>query len=132
MDNEDVDIDRTLWGELESESEEESEDEESDEEKVGEGEVATGVATPGEGLVTPLGISSVPPGMETPDTIELRKKKLDTDLEGDVEGGSVSTTGTVEVTLDPSELELEPEANKRKRQQNTDAKQAKKYKEFKF
>jgi hypothetical protein len=40
------------------------------------------VATPGEGLATPLGTSSVPPGMETPDTIELRKKKLDTDNEG--------------------------------------------------
>lgn len=51
-------------------------------EKPGEGEVAAGVATPGEGLVTPLGISSVPPGMETPDTIELRKKKLDSDQEG--------------------------------------------------
>lgn len=57
--------------------------EESDEgEKPGEGEVQAGVATPGEGLVTPLGISSVPPGVETPDTIELRKKKLDSDVEG--------------------------------------------------
>lgn len=57
--------------------------EESDEgEKAGEGEaVAAGVATPGEGLVTPLGTSSVPPGLETPDTIELRKKKME-DLEG--------------------------------------------------
>lgn len=40
------------------------------------------MATPGEGLVTPLGISSVPPGMETPDTIELRKKKVESDMEG--------------------------------------------------
>ena len=58
--------------------------EESDDggEKPGEGEVAAGVATPGEGLVTPLGISSVPPGMETPDTIELRKKKVESDMEG--------------------------------------------------
>ncbi|CAK1550445.1 unnamed protein product [Leptosia nina] len=206
-DNEDQDIDRTLWGELESESEEESEEEESDEgEKIGEGDVATGVATPGEGLVTPLGISSVPPGLETPDTIELRKKKLDTDHEGgetpalyqvlperrvgltagmmasthvydmnaanpgkarvsgDASSGVATNPGIVEVALDPSELELEPEAvaaryerhlrdqrpskredlsdmladhvarqkNKRKRQQNTDSKQAKKYKEFKF
>ncbi|XP_028167104.1 splicing factor 3B subunit 2-like [Ostrinia furnacalis] len=78
--------------------------------------------------------------------------------------GAASGPGAVEVALDPSELELEPEAvaaryerhlrehrpkaredlsdmladhvarqkNKRKRQQNTDAKQAKKYKEFKF
>lgn len=44
--------------------------------------MAAGVATPGEGLVTPLGISSVPPGMETPDTIELRKKKVESDMEG--------------------------------------------------
>ncbi|XP_022121389.2 splicing factor 3B subunit 2 [Pieris rapae] len=205
-DNEDQDIDRTLWGELESESEEESEEEESDEgEKMGEPDVATGVATPGEGLVTPLGISSVPPGLETPDTIELRKKKLD-DVEGgetpalyqvlperrvgltagmmasthvydinaanpgkarvsaDASSGVATNPGVVEVALDPSELELEPEAvaaryerhlrdqrpskredlsdmladhvarqkNKRKRQQNTDSKQAKKYKEFKF
>ncbi|KAL0819504.1 hypothetical protein ABMA28_007603 [Loxostege sticticalis] len=212
-DAEDQDIDRTMWGELESESEEESEEEESGDEgeKPGEGEVAAGVATPGEGLVTPLGISSVPPGMETPDTIELRKKKLDSDQEGgdtpalyqvlperrvgltagmmasthvydinaanpgkrtlagagaasEAAAGVGSGPGAVEVALDPSELELEPEAvaaryerhlrehrpkaredlsdmladhvqrqkNKRKRQQNTDSKQAKKYKEFKF
>ncbi|XP_026743338.1 splicing factor 3B subunit 2 [Trichoplusia ni] len=215
-DVEDLDIDRTMWGELESESEEESEEEESGDEgeKTAEGEVAAGVATPGEGLVTPLGISSVPPGMETPDTIELRKKKVESDMEGgdtpalyqvlperrvgltqgmmasthvyDISaaanpgkrtapapgaaaGGTASegggaALGGVEVALDPSELELEPEAvaaryerhlretrpkahedlsdmladhvarqkNKRKRQQNTDSKQSKKYKEFKF
>lgn len=43
---------------------------------------AGGAVTPAEGLATPLGISSVPPGVETPDTIELRKKKLDSDIEG--------------------------------------------------
>ncbi|CAH2094733.1 unnamed protein product [Euphydryas editha] len=207
-DAEDQDIDRTMWGELESESEEESEEEESDEgEKPSEAEAAAGAATPGEGLVTPLGISSVPPGVETPDTIELRKKKLDSDVEGGdtpalyqvlperrvgLTAGMMASThvydinaanpgkraaagagagagaggeaGGVDVALDPSELELEPEAvaaryerhlretrprakedlsdmladhvarqkNKRKRQQNTDSKQAKKYKEFKF
>ncbi|XP_030031608.2 LOW QUALITY PROTEIN: splicing factor 3B subunit 2 [Manduca sexta] len=210
-DIEDQDIDRTMWGELESESEEESEEEESGDEgeKGTDQEMAAGVATPGEGLVTPLGVSSVPPGVETPDTIELRKKKLDTDLEGgdtpalyqvlperrvgltsgmmasthvyDISAanpgkravgggagiapseGSAAPAG-VDVALDPSELELEPEAvaaryerhlrdarprdhedlsdmladhvarqkNKRKRQQTTDSKQAKKYKEFKF
>lgn len=199
-DGEDVDIDRTMWGELESESEEESEEEESGEE--GEAEMG-GVGTPAEGLATPLGLSSVPPGLETPDSIELRKKKLDSDLDGGetpalyqvlperrvgVTSGMMASThvydinatnpvkragatstghgpaGGVEVTLDPSELELEPEAvaaryerhlrdqrpnthedlsdmladhvarqkNKRKRQQNTDSKHAKKYKEFKF
>ncbi|KAI8424875.1 hypothetical protein MSG28_006796 [Choristoneura fumiferana] len=80
-DGEDQDIDRTMWGELESESEEESEEEESEEEGEGEAD-ASGAATPGEGLVTPLGASSVPPGVETPDTIELRKKKVESDLEG--------------------------------------------------
>ncbi|KPI92199.1 Splicing factor 3B subunit 2 [Papilio xuthus] len=208
-DNEDQDIDRTMWGELESESEEESEEEESGSDEEGGGAASAGTATPGEGLATPLGISSVPPGVETPDTIELRKKKLDSDIEGgdtpalyqvlperrvgltagmmasthvyDINaanpgkrgtgGGAVAAAsgggtaeGVVEVALDPSELELEPEAvaaryerhlreqrprhkedlsdmladhvarqkNKRKRQQNTDSKQAKKYKEFKF
>lgn len=57
-------------------------EESEEEEKAGEGEAAAGAATPGEGLVTPLGITSVPPGMETPDIIELRKKKQETDLEG--------------------------------------------------
>lgn len=202
-DIEDHDIDRTMWGELESESEEESEDEDSDDgEKPPEGDAAAGMATPGEGLATPMGMTSVPPGLETPDTIELRKKKVESDIDGgetptlyqvlperrvglttgmmasthvyDVNTSkrninAVSTSGTsdpsgVEVTLDPSELELEPEAvaaryekqlrdqrpkqredlsdmladhvarqkNKRKRQQTTDSKQAKKYKEFKF
>ncbi|XP_041970128.1 splicing factor 3B subunit 2 [Aricia agestis] len=211
-DAEDQDIDRTMWGELESESEEESEEEESEEEGSGGEGAAGGAVTPAEGLATPLGLSSVPPGMETPDTIELRKKKLDSDIEGgdtpalyqvvperrvgltagmmasthvyDIgaanpgkrgagaptgaasAGGGASSAGAggVEVALDPSELELEPEAvaaryerhlretrpraredlsdmladhvarqkNKRKRQQNTDPKQAKKYKEFKF
>ncbi|XP_059053393.1 splicing factor 3B subunit 2-like [Achroia grisella] len=82
--------------------------------------------------------------------------------EGPIAGGAGAAG--VDVALDPSELELEPEAvaaryerhlrehrprgredlsdmladhvarqkNKRKRQQNTDSKQAKKYKEFKF
>ncbi|CAK1583825.1 unnamed protein product [Parnassius mnemosyne] len=211
-DNEDQDIDRTMWGELESESEEESEEEESGSEEEGSAAgagaaVAGGTATPGEGLVTPLGISSVPLGVETPDIIELRKKKLDNDVEGGdtpalyqvlperrvgLTSGMMASThvydinaanpgkrtagaagagagagegdGGVEVALDPSELELEPEAvaaryerhlreqrprhkedlsdmladhvarqkNKRKRQQTTDSKQAKKYKEFKF
>lgn len=58
-----------------------AEESEEEGEKPTEGETAAGVATPGEGLVTPLGISSVP-GLETPDTIELRKKKLDADMEG--------------------------------------------------
>ncbi|XP_044727887.1 splicing factor 3B subunit 2 [Chrysoperla carnea] len=213
----DTDIDRTLWGELESESEESSAEESEEEEGVGaEGQdaeaVAAGLATPAEGLATPSGLSSVPAGMETPDTIELRKKKIESEMEGgetpvlyqvlperrnerlgtammasthvyDMTGAGGApppavlaarrlgqTTapvdrGTVELALDPSELDLDTEAmavryeqqmreqqsqlqkedlsdmlaehvarqkSKRKRQQNVDTKQSKKYKEFKF
>lgn len=82
-------IDRALWGELESESEESSE-EEDEEDGDGEGEGGedmtqtpdeSGLVTPAEGLVTPSGLTSIPVGMETPDTIELRKKKIETEME---------------------------------------------------
>jgi len=75
------DIDRAPWGELESdESEEESEEEEDEEEDH------TGLITPGDaGLITPSGISSIPAGLETPDIIELRKRKEIEDL---MEAGS--------------------------------------------
>nr|XP_053645490.1 splicing factor 3B subunit 2-like [Cherax quadricarinatus] len=72
-------VERTLWGELESESEEESEEESEDESD----EDVSGLVTPGEtGLVTPSGISSLPAGLETPDMIELRKKRMETEMEG--------------------------------------------------
>jgi len=187
----DDEIDRTPWGELESESE--SEDE-SDEEEEEEEEDESGIVTPGDaGLVTPSGMSSVGGGIETPDMIELRKKK---EIEDAMEtGGETPTLYTilnekrasavgasmmgsahtyelglntpkkagegVEITLDPSELELEPaamaakyddtikereaanredlsdmvaeHAAKKKRKKPTDSgKAAKKYKEFKF
>lgn len=75
-------MDRTLWGELESESEEESEEEE--EEAAGESQQPdeSGLVTPAEGLVTPSGLTSIPAGMETPETIELRKKKIESEMEG--------------------------------------------------
>uniref|UniRef100_A0A7M5VEW8 PSP proline-rich domain-containing protein n=1 Tax=Clytia hemisphaerica TaxID=252671 RepID=A0A7M5VEW8_9CNID len=180
-------IDRTPWGELESESESEMESEEEDDD-----EDQTGLITPGDaGLVTPSGMSSVGAGLETPDMIELRKRK---EIEDAMETGGdtpalytvlnekktnvgASMMGSqhtydlapskkagdgVEITLDPSELELEPsamaakyddtmkerEANvnredfsdmvaehnaKKKRKKPTDSgKAAKKYKEFKF
>ncbi|XP_075221871.1 splicing factor 3B subunit 2-like [Lycorma delicatula] len=143
----DEDIDKTAWGELESESEEESEDESEEEEGV-EGEPdRSGLVTPAEGLITPSGITSIPAGLETPEIIELRKKKIESEMEGNetpalfqvlaekrvervggammgsthiydiggaAAGGTVSvggTTGrrgqdTVEVALDPSELDL--------------------------
>lgn len=33
-------------------------------------------------MATPSGISSVPAGMETPDMIELRKRKIEDAMEG--------------------------------------------------
>lgn len=78
-------IDRALWGELESESEEseeeEDEEEEGDGEDLGQAVDESGLVTPAEGLVTPSGLTSIPVGMETPDTIELRKKKIETEME---------------------------------------------------
>lgn len=80
----DEDIDKALWGELESESEES--DDEDEEEEGGEEDLTgaaadeTGLATPA-GLETPSGLSSVPAGMETPDSIELRKKRIEAEME---------------------------------------------------
>lgn len=143
-------IDRALWGELESESEE-SEDEDEDDEEGDGGEDMTqqpdesGLVTPAEGLVTPSGLTSIPVGMETPDTIELRKKKIETEMEDNetpvlyqvlpekrtdrigasmmgsthvydlgavAKGPAVTTTreGTVELALDPSELDMDNDA----------------------
>ncbi|PSN40597.1 hypothetical protein C0J52_10357 [Blattella germanica] len=78
---EEEEVDRTIWGELESESEEESEEEEEEEEE-GEKEDETGLVTPAEGLITPSGITSIPAGMETPEIIELRKRKIESEMEG--------------------------------------------------
>lgn len=81
--NEEEEIDKTTWGELESESEEESEDEDEDEEEEErEKEDDTGLVTPAEGLITPSGITSIPAGMETPEIIELRKRKIESEMEG--------------------------------------------------
>ncbi|XP_054130235.1 splicing factor 3B subunit 2 [Melozone crissalis] len=77
-------IDRTPWGELEP-SDEESEEEEKEEEEESneENPNQTGFITPAEsGLITPGGFSSVPAGMETPEVIELRKKKIEEAMDG--------------------------------------------------
>ncbi|KAA0202188.1 hypothetical protein HAZT_HAZT007826 [Hyalella azteca] len=125
-------VEKSYWGELESESEEESEEEESEEEE----EDNSGLVTPGDtGLVTPSGISSMPAGLETPDMIELRKKQVETEAEGgetpalytilperrvesggrnlmasthtyDIGGGRGGGDHGVDVALDPSELDL--------------------------
>ncbi|XP_054265600.1 splicing factor 3B subunit 2-like [Macrosteles quadrilineatus] len=133
----DEEVDKTAWGELESESEEESEEEEEEEEGEGEEQDQTGLVTPAEGLVTPSGITSIPAGLETPEIIELRKKKIESEMEGnetpalfqvlaekrvdrvggammasthvyDVAGAAAGTrrSDTVELALDPSELDL--------------------------
>ena len=66
---------------MESESEEESEESEEeseDEEKIQQ----DGIMTPSEGLITPSGLgSAIPQGLETPDMIELRKKKIEMEME---------------------------------------------------
>ncbi|KAG0324666.1 hypothetical protein BG000_002114 [Podila horticola] len=126
-------VEKSLWGELDSEEEEEEEE---------EGEGAEGVEEDvdalQEGLVTPSGMQSVASGLETPDFIELRKdsrrsqqqqdddepKQLYTVLQEkktaitgfmgsqhvyDLSSASSSkkrkNLGEVDVQLDPSELE---------------------------
>lgn len=79
--NDEADIERNQWGELESESEESSEEEEEDGEDMANHADESGLVTPAEGLVTPSGLNSVPAGMETPDSIELRKKKIEQEME---------------------------------------------------
>merc|ERR1719507_909160 len=79
-------VDQTLWGEMESESEEEesSEEEEEEEEEL-ETPDTSGMRTPivDAGMATPSGMSSVgAPGQETPELIELRKRRIEQDMEG--------------------------------------------------
>lgn len=140
MDEDDVDI--TLWGEMESESEEE-EEEKSEEEEDEEKPIVdqTGLVTPGDaGLVTPSGTSTVPAGMETPASIELRKQKIEDQMDQggdtpalyhvipekqarigtammgsshvyDISAVNKKTTAEgVEVALDPDELDLDSAA----------------------
>ncbi|XP_052106749.1 splicing factor 3B subunit 2-like [Mytilus californianus] len=82
-------IDKSLWGELEEESSSEEESSEEEEELPDE----TGLITPGpEGLVTPSGITSVPLGVETPDMIELRKKRIEDAMD---QGGETPALYTI-------------------------------------
>ncbi|KAI8327803.1 hypothetical protein BC941DRAFT_385930 [Chlamydoabsidia padenii] len=75
-------VDRTLFGELESdeeleESEEEESEQEEEEEQAEEGTKQDEDDTLKDGLVTPSGlasVSTVASGLETPDVIELRKE----------------------------------------------------------
>jgi splicing factor 3B subunit 2 len=84
-------VDQTLWGEMEPESEEEESDEEEEEDEDADEESVpmdtSGMQTPivDAGMATPSGMSSVGapmPGQETPELIELRKRKIEADMEG--------------------------------------------------
>ncbi|KIH50749.1 hypothetical protein ANCDUO_19169 [Ancylostoma duodenale] len=69
-------IERRYWGEIGSDedSDEESEPEEEEEAAGGTSAGIDGIATPmTEGMATPSGITTGVTGLETPDTIELRK-----------------------------------------------------------
>lgn len=66
---------------MESESEESSDEEEEDGEDMTNQPDESGLVTPAEGLITPSGLTSVPTGMETPENIELRKKKIEQEME---------------------------------------------------
>merc|ERR1712241_37012 len=124
------------------------------------GDEATGLQTPvvEAGLATPSGTASSVQGLETPESLELRKRRI----EADMEGGDTP----VEMALNPEEIEnmdsetmaIRAEAalreqqsqlakedlsdmvaehaakqkNKRKRQEQKEDPKQKKYKEFKF
>lgn len=80
-------INYSLWGEMESDEEEEEEEEDEEEaEEDAQPEIEkqadeSGLVTPAEGLVTPSGLTSIPAGLETPDFIELRKRKIEAEME---------------------------------------------------
>merc|ERR1712226_61232 len=92
-------VDNTLWGELESESEEE-ESESEDEGEEGEGKEGEeeGLKTPviDAGSETPSGMSSVGGpsimGQETPEFVELRKKRIEAEME---QGGETPNLYTI-------------------------------------
>ena len=65
-----------------------NDEEEEETEPPEDGLMSTGLKTPGEGLMTPSGISTglVSAGLETPDMIELRKRKSQIESEMDASG----------------------------------------------
>lgn len=94
---EDQYVDKTLWGELEPDLEESEDEEEDEEEEMDEDSAAVpagGMETPSsfaQGMETPSGFqsvaSTVPGGLETPDFLELRKRR-DTTVDSDAGGGA--------------------------------------------
>ncbi|XP_015789977.1 splicing factor 3B subunit 2-like [Tetranychus urticae] len=137
--NKEEEVDKSLWGEIESEEEEEEEDEEEEEEEAENDKFTgetddSGLVTPSEGSETPSGFASMPNGMETPDIIELRKRKIEAEMESNESAtlytiipekttervgkemlasthiydvtGSLKKGQGVEVALDPNDLEM--------------------------
>lgn len=76
-----------LWGQLESEESEEesSEEEDSDADSDGEDSQAGTMTPSGYTSETPSGVTSVDTGIETPDAIELRKRRIESDMDGSSE-----------------------------------------------
>ncbi|XP_022663755.1 splicing factor 3B subunit 2-like isoform X2 [Varroa destructor] len=79
------DIDKMyLFGTLDEEASSEEEESDSDEDSdAAEEPDETGLVTPAEGLATPSGLQSSlsHAGLETPDAIELRKRKIEAEME---------------------------------------------------
>uniref|UniRef100_A0A8C1XA12 Splicing factor 3b, subunit 2 n=1 Tax=Cyprinus carpio TaxID=7962 RepID=A0A8C1XA12_CYPCA len=150
---EEEEVDRTPWGELEASDEESSEEEEEEEESDEEKPDETGFFTPADsGMITPGGFSSVPAGMETPELIELRKKKIEEAMDGNetpqlftvlperrtgpVGAAMMASTHIydmstvrlcgVEVALAPEELELDPMAMTQKYEEHVREQQVEK------
>lgn len=86
-------IERRHWGEIGSdEDESDDESEEEEEEAPPTSGMESGFVTPAttEGFATPSGITTIP-GLETPDSIELRKKKTDDSVLGGDTPGALYT-----------------------------------------
>ncbi|XP_070180987.1 splicing factor 3B subunit 2-like isoform X2 [Littorina saxatilis] len=129
---EEEELDKSHWGELESESESEEESEEEDDEEPDD----TGLVTPAEGLVTPSGLTSIPVGVETPDMIELRKRRIEDDMD---QGGDTPALYTVlpekKTAVGQAMMgsaHIYDLTGKRKKQQADSGKTSKRYKDFKF
>lgn len=72
-------VSKELWGEMQEDEEEEEEESEEEEEEDEEEADTSGLQTPAGGAETPSGLvsvtSTVPGGLETPDFLELRKRR---------------------------------------------------------
>lgn len=87
----DVEVEKGYWGEMEEEEDEEEDDEDEDADKEPD---ALGLVTPlQDGAATPSGTTSVMTmGAETPESLELRKKRIEDPMEA---GGDTPELYTV-------------------------------------